>query len=489
MLMTITYTGRDTADLGYLLYKNPSRPQVVELNHGRAYVFYPEVSEARTTAALLLEIDPIDLARGPAGNRGGGLFDYVNDRPYVSSSFLSTAIAKVFGTAMSGRCDQRPELADTALDLSATITMLPCRGEQAKLGAVFEPLGYVASYTSFTADDAFPDWGPSRYVNLTLSGHVRLRDLLRQVYVLIPVFDQWKHYWMSHDEVDKLLQHSQDWLPDHPEKAYITARYLGRHRHLVDQAFERLAAVAEADGEVLPEVGDEAADAADASAELPEVPGVPDGPGQPTVRPPRLNDQRLDAVMAALESCGAASVIDLGCGEGHLLARLVRQPRLSRIAGMDVSVAALKRARDRLHLDQANQRLAERVSLFQGSLTYKDARLAGYDAACVVEVIEHLDPARLSAFERVLFAQARPKTVILTTPNHEYNVIYALPDDQYRHRDHRFEWPRAEFEVWATRVGQAFGYAVRLSGIGQADERSGAPTQMAVFTRAEMAPA
>ena len=146
MLLTITYTGQKSTDLGYLLYKNPSRPQVFELNHGKAYVFYPEISDERTTAALLLDINPVDLARGKAGTTGGGIFDYVNDRPYVSSSFLSTAISKVFGTAMTGRADAHQALSDSTLDLTATVTMLPCRGEQEKLKSVFEPIGYEVNH-------------------------------------------------------------------------------------------------------------------------------------------------------------------------------------------------------------------------------------------------------------------------------------------------------------------------------------------------------
>ena len=176
MLFTITYTGKDTPDLGFLLYKNPYRTQTFELSCGKAHVFYPEVSDEKTTAALLLDIDPIDLARGKVGSTGGGLFDYVNDRPYVSSSFLSTAISTVYGTAMTGRSDKRQELSDAPLDLTATVTMLPCRGEQEMLHRIFEPLDYEVSFETFISDERFPDWGESKYVNLTIRGHVRLRD-------------------------------------------------------------------------------------------------------------------------------------------------------------------------------------------------------------------------------------------------------------------------------------------------------------------------
>jgi len=463
MLLTITHTGKDTTNLGHLLHKNPYRPQVFELGHGKAFVFYPEASDERTTAALLLDIDPIDLARGKVGSTEGGLFDYVNDRPYVSSSFLSTAISSVFGTAMAGRSGKHQELADTPLNLAATVTMLPCRGEQEKLKSVFEPLGYEVGFETFVSDEAFHHWGDSKYVNLTIKGMVRLCDLLRHLYVLIPVFDRQKHYWVGPDEVEKLLSHSKEWLPSHPEKEYITGRYLYRRRSLVNMAFERLSVANATDGEVL---GAETEDASkDADDHL------------------TLNKQRLGSVVAALKSCGARRVIDLGCGEGHLLNLLVKDRQFSNIVGVDVSHIALERASEKLKLENAGDYMRQRVQLFQGSLTYRDERFAGHDAACVIEVIEHLDVPRLAAFERVLFEFAKPSTVVLTTPNREYNAIYkGLSEEDRRHSDHRFEWTRAEFRDWASKVAGTYGYSVRFSEIGDIYEKCGAPTQMGVFT-------
>ena len=463
MLLTITYTGKNTTDLSYLLYKNPYRPQVFDLNHGKAYVFYPEISDSRTTAALLLDIDPVGLARGKAGTAGGGLFDYVNDRPYVSSSFMSTAISRVFGTAMTGRADSRQALSDSPLDLTAAVTMLPCRAEQEKLKSVFEPLGYQVSYETFVSDEKFPDWGESRYVNLTICGKVRLRDLLDHLYVLIPVFDRQKHYWVGAEEVEKLLRHAGDWLPAHPEKAYITGRYLNRRRSLVNMAFERLTVSNEADGEVL-------------AAE-------PEGTEEKVDKTLNLNTRRLGSVIAALKNCGAKRVIDIGCGEGNLLLQLVKESQFTQITGTDVSHVALERASERLRLERAGDFMRERVHLFQGSLTYKDTRFAGYDAACVVEVIEHLDIPRLAAFERVLFEFAKPPVVVLTTPNKEYNANYGLlSEGALRHGDHRFEWTREEFKSWANKTADKFGYSVQFSEIGDVDAAYGAPTQMGVFT-------
>jgi len=324
------------------------------------------------------------------------------------------------------------------------------------LGRVFEPLGYSVEIETFVSVERFPAWGESRYVNLTIRGKVRLRDLLKHIYVLIPVFDRQKHYWVGTDEVEKLLRVGEDWLPGHPEKGYITARYLGRRRPLINLALARLT-------EAVEEVGEEIT--------------------EPKEKRLNLNAQRLGGVVAALKGSGAASVIDLGCGEGNLLQLLIKEKQFTRIAGADVSSQTLGWAAERLRLDMASDSLRERLQLFQASLTYKDARFEGYDAAAVIEVIEHLDPSRLSAFEKVLFAYARPKAIVLTTPNREYNAKYeGLTDGALRHGDHRFEWTRVEFRDWATKTAERFSYAVQFSEIGDVDETCGTPTQMGVFT-------
>jgi 3' terminal RNA ribose 2'-O-methyltransferase Hen1 len=176
-------------------------------------------------------------------------------------------------------------------------------------------------------------------------------------------------------------------------------------------------------------------------------------------------------------------VLDLGCGEGRLLRALLKDNAFEEIIGLDVSHRALEMARERLHLDHLPPPQRGRIKLIHGSLTYRDERLAGYDAAALVEVIEHLDLWRLAALERVVFEFAKPNTVVLTTPNVEYNVKFeTLRAGKFRHRDHRFEWTRAELQTWANHVAAQHGYSVRTMSIGPEDPLTGAPTQMAVFT-------
>jgi len=460
VILTVSTTHSPATDLGYLLHKHPERVQAFQQSFGTATVFYPEASSERTTAALTLEIDPVALAR----SRGKGAPDfslgqYVNDRSYAASSLLAVAMADVFSTARAGVCKARPELADSAIPLEIRIPAMPCRGGVEIARRVFEPLGWSVSAHAIALDPAYPQWGDSRYLDLALSGEVRLADALSQLYVLLPVLDESKHYWQGPDEVDKLLRSGEGWLTDHPERALIARRYLGRGSGLTRMALTRLAELDGSEDEPTPE----------------------EETAQPEERRTPLNTQRHEAVHAGLTELGARSVIDLGCGPGQFLARLIRDRSFTKVTGCDVSTRSLRLASRRLHLDRLSEREAERVSLFQSALTYEDERMLGYDAAVLMEVIEHVDLPRLSALERVVFGVTRPKAVLVTTPNVEYNTLYELSGA--RHSDHRFEWTRAEFAAWSEAVASAYDYRVERRGIGDLDDTHGTPTQMAVFTR------
>lgn len=481
MLLTITYrisdqdAGQSARDLGWLLYKNPARLHEFSLPMGKAYVCYPERSDERTTAALLLDLDPLDIARGKPGARYRKSSDYVNDRPYVASSFLSSAISRVFGTAMSGRCEKRQELADSRLDLSACVYMLPVGEKKEMLREIFEPLGYHLSYECFPIDEHFPEWGESPYVNLTLRGRVRLAELLRHLYVLIPVFDRQKHYFVSESEIDKLLLHGAGWLKSHPARELIVRRYFAKARSYADIAVHRLLG----EGGTEPGGGQEREEKCAWDHEE---------TGE-TFQP--LDQIRLEAVRQEVIRCGAASVIDLGCGDGKLLELLLPVREIGKLWGMDVSEEALEKARKRISRREYpgqergySGRENRLPKLFQGSLLYQDSLICGFDAACAVEVIEHILPEKLPLFEKVLFQKAAPSTVILTTPNREYNARYRrVGREMLRHEDHRFEWTREEFAIWTAGICQQYGYKAEIKGIGEMDADHGFPTQMGVFTK------
>ena len=476
MLLTISTTHSPATDLGYLLHKHPDRIQSFDLNYGKCHVFFPEASQERCTVSLVLDVDPVGMARGKHRKSNFALAGYVNDRPFVASSFMSTTISKVFGTALSGACKQRPELASQPIPLEVTISALPVRGGRDLIQRIFEPLGYKVSVENELLDDQFPDWGKSPYFSVTLSSQTTLSQLLNHLYVLIPVFDNQKHYFTGPDELEKLLSKGADWLPSHPEREFIARRYLKFQSGLFHQAMAQLEAVDSED-----ENGD--LDSASGSSSTGGPASANDSStGVKLEQRIKLHDSRLDFVCEKLVQSGATSVIDLGCGEGKLLRRLIKQWQFKLIVGTDVAVRSLEIASKRLRLDELPSFQAERVKLIHSSLMYRDSRFENYDAAAVVEVIEHLDPPRLSAFERVVFRHARPATVVVTTPNSEYNVMWpSLPAGKFRHPDHRFEWTRNEFETWGNAIGENYGYRVQFLPVGPVEESFGAPTQMAIF--------
>jgi 3' terminal RNA ribose 2'-O-methyltransferase Hen1 len=177
MLLTITTTHRPATELGYLLHKHPQRFQSYDLSFGKAHVFYPEVSAERCRACLLLDVDPVGMVRGK-GQAEGLLDQYVNDRPYVASSFLSVAISQVFGSALQGRCKDRPELVNSPMPLAARLDVLPVRGGERFLRTVFEPLGYAVLAQRHPLDERFPAWGESPYFSVTISKVTTLAELL-----------------------------------------------------------------------------------------------------------------------------------------------------------------------------------------------------------------------------------------------------------------------------------------------------------------------
>ncbi|MFJ9010392.1 3' terminal RNA ribose 2'-O-methyltransferase Hen1 [Streptomyces canus] len=476
MFLTISTTGtpeRPATDLGFLLHKHPEKAQAFSTSYGRAHVLYPEADDQRCTAALLLEVDAVALVRrGKGKGRGGApdaaLAQYVNDRPYAASSLLAVALSAVFSSAMRGVCSAKPELPSQTRPLRIEVPAVAARGGPELVRRLFEPLGWTVTAEPVALDTEFPEWGDSRYVRLELeSTRLTVAEALRHLYVLLPVLDDAKHYWVASDEVDKLLRAGEGWLPAHPEQKLITSRYLSRRWSLTREAMERLELVrlAEAD-----------------DIEVEDIDNAVEAETETEEKPTPLAVQRREAILEALRAAGAARVLDLGCGQGQLVQALLKDPKFTEIVGVDVSVRALTIASRRLKLDRMGERMASRVQLFQGSLAYTDKRLKGYDAAVLSEVIEHLDLPRLPALEYAVFGAARPRTVLVTTPNVEYNVRWeSLPAGHVRHGDHRFEWTRQEFRAWASSVAERHGYDVEFRPVGPDDPEVGPPTQMAIF--------
>ncbi|MEP3893205.1 MAG: 3' terminal RNA ribose 2'-O-methyltransferase Hen1 [Litorimonas sp.] len=444
-------------DLGFLLHKHPDHVHTKKTSAGDATIFYPEISEERTTAVMHLEVDPVGLVRGKNQQSDGVLAQYVNDRPYVANSFLSVAMGRSFAQTMAGKSKDRQELADQPLDFEIRVLPVALAGDRELLASLFEPLGYTI-LSPETVDDQM-------VIDLRLSACLRLVDILNHLHVLIPVMDNFKHYFVAQEEIDKLLAKGEGWLADHPAKELITRRALKHRRSLANMALARL----------------EESSVVDDDEETPKL-----KPEEQLEKPLRLHDIRLDTVADVMRQRNVKSVLDLGCGEGKLIARLIKERGIDRIVGVDPSVRTLEAAHRKLRLHQAGDAMSERVALQMGSLTYGDRRWKGFDAATLVEVIEHIEPHRLSALVMSLFADARPNMVVMTTPNREYNVLFEMmKPNQLRHPDHRFEWTRTEFEGWANEVAAQHGYTAEFAPLGPVDETHGGPSQMATFTLGE----
>jgi 3' terminal RNA ribose 2'-O-methyltransferase Hen1 len=415
--------------------------------------------------AILLDIDPVGMVRGRKKQRNSlPLEQYINDRPYVASSFLSVAISQVFGSALKGECKERPELVDEVMSFTVKIAVLPSRGGEQILHRLFEPLGYEVSSKRHSLDNKFPEWGESPYYTVVLKKTTVLSQLLTHLYVLMPVLDNQKHYYIGRDEVEKLLRRGKGWLRDHPERDIIARRYLKYQTSLAKEAIARL------DEDICHDLVEDAAN--DESFEKDIESQI------------NLNEERLGTVLSVLKSSNCRSVVDLGCGDGKLLKILLKDKQFEKITGMDVSIRSLEIAHKKLHFDNLPPKQKERISLIHGSLMYRDKRLSDFDAACVIEVVEHLDQPRLTAFERVLFECAKPSLVVLTTPNKEYNIIWEnLRSGKFRHGDHRFEWTRTEFQKWCETICEKYDYNTRFLPVGTEQPNVGCPTQMAVFTR------
>lgn len=443
-------------DVGYLLHKHPDRVQRFPTSQGVATVFYPIADDDRCRIAMHVD------GTGIRPTRDSGTSRYVTAAPYEASTRMVVALGKVFGDALAGRCHQRPELVDRTWDLTIRAAAVPCAGGPDNLSGpdnpratdtlsaedLFEPLGWTVEMTREALVPA--EWGSSDHGVLTVRGSFRVVDALRHLAVLVPVLARDKHYFVDDAEIEKLVRLGDSWLPAHPHAAAITRAYLKNLPGLAERAIIMVSG-------------------ADAPAA-----GVTD-------TRKRLSHNRTEEVVGLLSASGARSVLDVGCGEGRLLAELAARTPIPRLAGVDVSADALHRAARRLEL-------VRQVELWQSSLMYADPRCSGYDAVVLMEVIEHIDRGRLPVAMASVFDDMAPATVVVTTPNREFNARYGLAAGKLRHPDHRFEFDRTEFADWCAAVSSEFAYTHVRGGIGDRDVEAGSPTQYAVFTRTDRTP-
>ncbi len=471
MQLSITTTHKPATDLSYLLHKNPDKVQTFDITGGKAYVFYPETTDEKCTATMILNIDTLEMIKNQKKSMSDfALKGYVNDRPFVASSFLSSAISSIYSSALNGNSKEKSEVVNKKIPLEVFISVINVSGGENLIKRFFEPLGYEIKIEKYELNENFKSWGESNYFSLTLKNIITLKELLTHLYILIPVFDNEKHYWVSTKDVDILLKKGEGWLENHPEKEFITKRYFKNIKSLSNLYNKKsIDDIEESQKNVDSEENNE--------NEFEEINQI--------IKETKikLDKQRLNYVYEKLIESGMKSIIDMGCGEGKLLKLLITNKQFEKIAGTDVSFNNLLKAKERLNFEEMSQKFKERIELFQSSLTYKDKRFSNYESCAIVEVIEHIDVERLESFEKSIFECSKFKYIILTTPNADYNINYkSLNKQNLRHSDHRFEWTKDEFKSWIDKICEKYKYNAKISGVGEFDEQSGHPTQVVEFS-------
>ncbi len=464
MIFNLKVEAKNAPDIGYLLHKNPNKVHQKKLPFGTSYVFYPIAENNICSMVFLLDIDPLALARGRSGRPSYPLYSYVNDRPYVTSSFMSVAIAQAFGTALNGNCKKKPDLVNKIWPAQIFLPAVPARGGEKFLRKLFEPLEYKVFPQNIPLDKERENWGDSPYFSVTLKGNHTIQNILNHLYILFPVLDSQKHYWINELEIEKLIARGGEWLKKHPLKEEITTRYLINLKGLVRSA---LAILMEKDEETMIEAERE-------NSQKEQI----------IEKELSLDEIRMSMVIEKLKEHEVSRLIDMGCGEGKLLKSLLSDKSFKKMLGVDVSARALNIAKAKLKWHDLPDRVKSRIDLIAGSVIYRDRRFNGFDAMTLIEVIEHIDLNRLIHLERSVFEFASPGAVIITTPNREYNKNFEnLREGQMRHNDHRFEWTREEFENWAKEIAKKYSYQVNFFSVGPAHKAYGSPTQMGVFKK------
>lgn len=469
MHLNIRATGAGAGMLSHLLAKNPNNLYDRMEKEARVRIVFTASSEEETEALIYVTPDPVELVKGTSSAHND-ITQYINDREFVVSSLFCTYIRSALGTALNGKPKEAYlSWVDQPLALELEFGPVASNLPDLSLEELFTALGYEVQLERGNAEYSFNLKSRSSVRYIKLKAKQTLQTALRQLFVLIPALDDYKHYYISDDEVDKIRRYGEGWLENHPQRGLIlkrTLRFAGAIKQY-EELMVRDGNLQESrtlDGARVGEIGEETA----APAEAPKV---------------RLNDLRYAAIADVVEGLAVKrSIVDFGSGEGKLSVRLSSVPGVSEIKAVEPSATAQMRALDRFAklVGRPGITVPEPVT---GSLFYYDESLRGKDVMILCEVIEHIDEYRLGRVMDTIFHEYAPGTLIITTPNKEYNAVYEMDQEEMRHGDHRFEWDREAFAVWCSRWTSAYKYSVQLSGIGELAQEYGYPTQMAIFSK------
>ncbi|TDQ36236.1 3' terminal RNA ribose 2'-O-methyltransferase Hen1 [Aureibacillus halotolerans] len=439
MQLTIKATGSDVSALSYLLAKNPANLYERKVKEHFVRFFFGTFSDTFVEATIFVTPDPLALV---THKNSYDITHYINDREFVASSIFCSLCKSALATALNGLPNTAyANYVDMTFPLTFTVGPIASGLSDEHVELLFKPLGYDVTF-QYQSSESDVEKGSARM--LTIQGLTTLQAGLRQLFVLLPVLDDYKHYYIDEKEMEKLERYGEGWLDEHPEKALIYRRAL---------RFKELYAPLQNDEET-----------------------------QEKTPKRSLNHQRYEAIASTIATFpNRARVIDLGAGEGKLLERLRLIPGIEELLAVEPSQAMLLRAMKAIEVSTED---GIKPTLLQGSLFYYDHRLLDSDVIVLCEVIEHIDEERLPACMAMILDEYRPGALIITTPNKEYNQLYDMPEER-RHHDHRFEWTRDQFTDWCYKINEGQSYDLTFSGIGDDNEIYGQPTQMCVFTRKE----
>ncbi|WIM41190.1 3' terminal RNA ribose 2'-O-methyltransferase Hen1 [Paenibacillus sp. PK4536] len=480
MYLTIKATGTHASMISHLLAKNPNNLYDRTEKGARIRLVYTSFQPEETEVLLFVTPDPIDLVKGSPDHYD--ITQYINDRELVVSSLFCSYIRPALGTALNGK--PKADYIDwVEHPFTLHMSMGPVASDlpDSMIESLFQPLGYEVQMERGEIDYSFDLKNRSTVRHIQISGQQTLQHMLRQLYILIPVLDNYKHYYISDDEIERLQRYGEGWLSTHPQHDLIIKRSL-RFAPLIKE-YEQKVAKNEDITNVSTELSTHQAEASEMKSELSEDQDKQYDSNQ--TEPPviRLNELRYRAIVEQVSQLPQhKQIVDFGAGEGKLSVRLGEIEGVEQIWAVEPSMQSQLRAIDRFaKLEGRTDYVIPVVTT--GSLFYRDERWVDQDVIILCEVIEHINEVRLPQVIHTLFTDYRPQTLIMTTPNREYNEVYQMGKDEIRHTDHRFEWTRAELEQYCTQWIQDRPYTFTLSGIGEKHEQYGQPTQMVVFHR------
>jgi 3' terminal RNA ribose 2'-O-methyltransferase Hen1 len=449
MQLTIKATGNNAEVISYLLAKNPNNLYERRNNGHFVRMFYNKFSHEEVEVTLFVTPDPIGLARNSSETYD--ITSYINDREFVVSSIFCSFIRSSLGTALNGKPkEEYAAWVDHAFNIEFSFGPVASDLSDQQIIELFNPLGYEVKISYGEANYQMDIKNKSTARFIVLKGLTTLQNGLRQLFVLIPVLDNYKHYYIDEKEIEKIERYGEGWLDTHPQRETIFRRAL---------RFKELYRSVEKDTGT-------------------------NQKGKVLENKVRLNDLRYEKIVDCINNLNnKESIVDFGSGEGKLSVRLGFVKGVREILAVEPSEYATLKAIKRFEELKDKEDFIQPTPIM-GSLFYYDERLKSKDIMVLCEVIEHIDEYRLPKIMATIFREYKPKTLIITTPNKEYNQVYDM-GKEYRHPDHRFEWTREEFHEWC--IGQNPGnYELTFDGIGEEHQSFGFPTQLCLFTHKEV---